>query len=82
MKVILPLANVGGQLGVRAAGNDNRELVAEVRRLNEKIDALRAERSRDAKADQAQRAAIYSETAARLDGSNERLDTIKRKVAR
>lgn len=42
---ILPLANVGGKMGVHATGSDQSELIAEVRALRAEVSQLRAANS-------------------------------------
>lgn len=42
---ILPLANVGGKMGVHATGSDQSELIAEVRALRAEVSQLRADNS-------------------------------------
>lgn len=49
-EAILPLTNVGGQLGVRSTGAGNAELIAEIRALRQEVASLRIDGSRTAAA--------------------------------
>jgi phage-related minor tail protein len=46
-EAIMPLANIGGRLGVRSAGGDNRELVAAIEALDKRLAAIQANTARE-----------------------------------
>ena len=75
-EAIMPLTNVGGQLGVKTkGGNDNAELAKEIRELKAAIVA-------ELRADKTQRAAVSDATLEKLDILATKADATKRELAR